>query len=263
LDWLQKVFEPHTKSKAGPHGWRILIVDGHSSHVNMGFLEWAHEHYIIVHIMPAHSTHKLQPLNISLFSPLATAYQKQLSNLMHSSLGFVSMLKRLFYPMFREAWHEAFNKINILKAFAKTGIWPQDPSKVLDTIRKPCPQQPSTPIQSSSERIQTPKTAKAIRRTHQAYRRNREEPVLCKIMQANIQLTAQVSIQQHIIKGLTGALKLEKKKRQRGKALNLVGEEDTGPQFYSPSRIARAQEFRDEKQATEQADRARIDANKA
>jgi hypothetical protein len=37
---------------------------------------------------------------------------------------------------------------------------------------------------------------------------------MCKIMQANIQLAAQVSIQQHIIKGLTRALKLEKKKRQ-------------------------------------------------
>ncbi len=82
-------------------------------------------------------------------------------------------------------------------------------------------------------------------------------------MQANIQLAAQVSIQRHIIQGLTGALKLEKKKRRRGKALNLVGEQDSGPQFYSPGRITRAREFQGEKQAAEQADRARIDANKA
>ena len=65
-----------------------------------------------------------------------------------------------------------------------------------------------------------------------------------------------MSIQKHIIQGLTGALKLEKKKRQRGRALNLVGEVDKGPQFYSLRRIAWAQEFQGEKEAAEQADRA-------
>jgi DDE superfamily endonuclease len=73
LDWLQKVFELHTKSKAG-RGWHILIVDGHLSHVNIGFLNWALEYCIIIYIMPLHSTHKLQPLDVSLFGPLATAY---------------------------------------------------------------------------------------------------------------------------------------------------------------------------------------------
>jgi hypothetical protein len=138
--------------------------------------------------MPAHSTHKLQPLDVGLFSPLATVYQKQLNNLIYNSLGFVSISKRLFYLMFRKAWNKAFNKTNILKTFTKTGIWPQDPSKVLNTICKPCPQPLSTPTKSKSGQIQTPKTAKAIRRIHQAYRRDREEPVLCKIIQTTIQL---------------------------------------------------------------------------
>jgi len=40
LDWLQKVFDLYTREKAG-HSRRLLIVDGHSSHVNMGFLDWA------------------------------------------------------------------------------------------------------------------------------------------------------------------------------------------------------------------------------
>jgi hypothetical protein len=113
--------------------------------------------------MLPHSTYKLQLLNVGLFSPLAIAYQKELNNLMHSSSGFVSMLKRLFYSMFREVWRSAFTKTNILKAFAKTGIWPQDPRKVLDTIRKPGLPLVSTPVKSGPELVQTPKTAKAIR----------------------------------------------------------------------------------------------------
>jgi hypothetical protein len=72
--------------------------------------------------MLLHSTYKLQPLNVGLFSPLATVYQKELNNLMYSSSGFVSMLKQLFYLMFREAWRSAFTKTNILKAFTKTKI---------------------------------------------------------------------------------------------------------------------------------------------
>ena len=38
LQWLQKIFDLATKDKAG-RGWRLLIVDGHSSHVNIEFLD--------------------------------------------------------------------------------------------------------------------------------------------------------------------------------------------------------------------------------
>lgn len=37
LQWLQKIFNPHTKEKAG-YGKRLLIVDGHLSYVNIAFL---------------------------------------------------------------------------------------------------------------------------------------------------------------------------------------------------------------------------------
>ena len=41
LNWLEKVFNPHTKAKAS-RSRRLLIVDGHSSHVNIAFLDLAH-----------------------------------------------------------------------------------------------------------------------------------------------------------------------------------------------------------------------------
>jgi hypothetical protein len=37
LDWLTKVFDKHTREKAG-RGRRLLIVDGYLLHVNMAFL---------------------------------------------------------------------------------------------------------------------------------------------------------------------------------------------------------------------------------
>jgi len=61
------------------------------------------------------------------------------------------------------------------------------------------------------------------------YRQNAESPVLDKILNANVQLAAQVAIQTHIIQGLQATLKLEKQKRKKGKALNLVGEDNNRP----------------------------------
>src|SRR4051812_3596201 len=61
-----------------------------------------------------------------------------------------------------------------------------------------------------------------------------------------------------MIQGLLESIKLEQKKRQQGKALNLVGEESTGPQFFSPGRIQRAREVQSEKKAIEQAKKERI-----
>jgi len=102
LQWLQKVFHPYTKEKAGNRR-RLLIVDGHSSYVNLQFIEWADQHRILLMILPPHSTHRLQPLDVGLFQPLATAYSNQISNLMSMGQGYVSMNKALFWPMFKES----------------------------------------------------------------------------------------------------------------------------------------------------------------
>jgi hypothetical protein len=95
LQWLQKVFHPHTKDKAGNRS-QLLIVDGHSSHVNLKFIEWADHHQILIMILPPHSTHCLQPLDVGLFQPLATEYSEQISNLMSNGYGLVSMTKCAF-----------------------------------------------------------------------------------------------------------------------------------------------------------------------
>ena len=56
LSWLSKLFEPATRSKAG-YAKRLLIVDGHSSHVNMRFIDYCDQNNILLGILPPHSTH--------------------------------------------------------------------------------------------------------------------------------------------------------------------------------------------------------------
>jgi hypothetical protein len=144
---------------------------------------------------------------------------------------------------------------HIQNAFKKTGIWPLALENVLSTIRKIL-DKPSTLTKSGI--IKTPKTTWAIRRAYAIYQREAESPVLSKIFNTNIQLAAQVAIQQHIIAGLQATLKLEKQRRKKGKALNLVGESGSGPQFYSPSRINRALEYQADLSAQAEAEKVRI-----
>jgi len=54
FSWLSRIFEPFTREKAG-NARHLLIVDGHSSHVNMKFINFCGDHGIILGILPPHS----------------------------------------------------------------------------------------------------------------------------------------------------------------------------------------------------------------
>jgi hypothetical protein len=126
--------------------------------------------------------------------------------------------------MFKIAFKTAFIKQNIESGFAKTGIWLYNPNIVLDKIS--CPE--SLPKQVLLQE-HTPLTCRTVQQMHKAYKKSLSETWLEKIMHANTRLAAQNSIAQHTITRLIRALKTEKKKRNCGKRLNLVGEEDNGP----------------------------------
>lgn len=115
MSWLRDVFHRFTKPSRVTTK-RLLLLDGHSSHINLAFVDWADRNGIILLVFPPHTTHRLQPLDVGCFQPLSTAYSIELDKLMNSSGGRVSMTKTLFYPMFREAWQNSFTAENICSA---------------------------------------------------------------------------------------------------------------------------------------------------
>jgi hypothetical protein len=247
VDWLERVFDRYTKEEAGNRR-RLLIVDGYSSHVNMAFIRKADELRILLLVLPPHSTHRLQPLDVGLFQPLSRAYSKHLDNWMHDSLAWFTMSKRYFWSIFKAAWEDSFTSTNILHTFEKTDIFPINSSKILTIIQKKEEpegfQKPGTPLSCRGIRsLQrdlykgTPsKAAKAAQRLgHIAYK-----------------LAAIVEVERYINRGLHKILQLEKRRRQKGKRLNLLGDEATGPVFFSPSKVQRAKALQEEKEAGEQ-----------
>ena len=98
---------------------------------------------------------------------------------------------------------------------------------------------------------------------HRIYKFKPKDTFVSKLLRANEYLTGERSISQHVIKGLLEALKQEKKRRKRGKRLNLLGEEDSGAQFFSPTRIQSAREYQAIKEEDELIKRQGIVERKA
>ena len=110
---------------------------------------------------------------------------------------------------------------NILSAWKKTGIWPYQLSIILSAIALLRPQ---TPPEAPPNVIATPYTTKRIRQFTKTHAMNLSKAAFRKLTKANESNTAKASITEHYTEGLKEALQLEKKKRRRGKKLNLIGE---------------------------------------
>jgi len=236
MSWLTKIFDPRTKAKAG-NSKRLLLVDGHSSHVNLRFIDYCDENNIILGIFPPHSTHRLQPLDVGIFSPLATAYSKEIDHLIQSSSGFSRMTKRLFWRLFRTAWQSALTLQNIRSSFASAGIYPFNPSVILNKVQRSTP---SPPPSDDEKPRSTPNSVRAIRRTIKAISKEGED--LSENVQLLIRATEKLSIQNEILRhdnrDLYDTLVQEKKRRKRGKPMGLFDKENPGEaQFFSPSKV--------------------------
>jgi hypothetical protein len=169
------------------------------------------------------------------------------------------MSKRLFWSMFQTSWETAFTEKNIASAWRATGIFPYKPNKVLKII-KPIP---TTPEKSpASLPMKMPLSEHAMRKAYRLLKTKSNVTAIEKIVRGSEQLAAKNDCLQHEIRGLREVLVLEKKKRNRGKRLNLLGEEDNGPQLFNPARIALAQAHAEEKEEAERQKKKAIESRK-
>lgn len=80
--WLTTIFDPST-APSRQLEWHLLIVDGHKLHTSNAFLAAAWQRRIIPLCYPAHSTHVMQPLDVSIFGPLMAAYCCLINDVAH------------------------------------------------------------------------------------------------------------------------------------------------------------------------------------
>lgn len=135
LGWIEQVFDRYTKEKAG-RKHRLLILDGHGSHLTTAFIAYCDRNRITIAVYPPHSTHTLQPLDVVCFSPLAQNYSQVLADHLQDTLGLIPIKKGDFFRLFWSAWVKTFTKQLIESAFKHTGLIPFDPEMVLKRFKK-------------------------------------------------------------------------------------------------------------------------------
>ena len=143
LNWLIKVFEPQTRERAG-NKRRLLIADGHGSHIRADFIAHCMENDIDLLIMPPHCSHLLQPLDVGVFSAFKRGHAKETDTLSRLSSQRIPRVE--WMQLFIKARQKAMTPGNILSGWRGAGLIPSNPQKVLGQlpaqtttiVTKPC-----------------------------------------------------------------------------------------------------------------------------
>ena len=192
LRWLQKCFIPATNSRIKGK-YRLLILDGHGSHLTPQFDEICAQNNIISICMPPHSSHLLQPLDIGCFASLKRAYGKLVERQIRLGINHIDKLDFLeAYPLARV---ETFKSATIQNSFIAAGLVPLDADRVISKLnvqlRTPTPPQSRPSSRSSAFSPKTPKTSIQARRqasSIKAFLRRRSQSPSVRAYQAIDQL---------------------------------------------------------------------------
>ncbi|CAG4994976.1 unnamed protein product [Parnassius apollo] len=123
--WLQHFNRYRTPGKV------VLILDGHASHTSYSVVDLCDSFEIELVLLPPHTSHALQPLDVSFFKPLKTYYHQQATAWQHSHPN-QGITKVAFGALFQRAWNQAATVGNATKGFEKTGIFPLNANAIPD-----------------------------------------------------------------------------------------------------------------------------------
>ncbi|KAF1987353.1 DDE-domain-containing protein [Aulographum hederae CBS 113979] len=238
LSWLQKVFKPYSKNKPGfkEGQYRLLFIDGHGSHLTVPFIKYCIQHDIILVAYPPHSTHRLQPLDVSLFSPLSTYYSQNLNERLFLTQGLSGISQKDFFDLVWPAYLRAFTESNILSGFRKTGLYPLDAKQVLSQLpSRPDPQKELKSGDTSSRNMINCLLFEAFAGSDVSSKSRQ------KIAATIHELATQNQILNAENSGLRETIKMEKKKRiPRQRVMEKYREPDSKAAFFTPAKVAKA-----------------------
>lgn len=106
-----------------PNGkYKILLIDGHSSHRNVELIEFAIERRILLLYYPSHLTHILQPLDhIACFGAAKQTFRNEME---HAFMKGHSPSKILFFDTYFEVRRVSYSDRTIACGFRKAGLHP-------------------------------------------------------------------------------------------------------------------------------------------
>ncbi len=96
----------------------MLVLDGHGNNVTLEAIKQALEFELTMITLPCHTSHALQPLNVSYFKPFKTTFKKvkhvAMSNNNHTELDKITLARWVNWAIIKDT-------------FKATCIWPFNP----------------------------------------------------------------------------------------------------------------------------------------
>jgi hypothetical protein len=125
--WLEESFIPQARARAGNNVDPILlIIDGYKAHTKGRVRELCIKHNIHLYVFPAHTTHKLQPMDVGVFGPFARAWTERVEEVTEETGTGIPEWKFIIeYMSVRE---KAVTVPVIQGGWAKSGLEPFNPN---------------------------------------------------------------------------------------------------------------------------------------
>lgn len=104
----------------------ILVLDNHESHKYYPALKYANENHIIFVSFAPHTTHKMQPLDKSVFGPIKNYFEQEINTFQKSYSGHIINqydVAKIFGP----AYSKGATPQYAVSGFKATGLWPLNP----------------------------------------------------------------------------------------------------------------------------------------
>ena len=101
----------------------LILIDNHYSHISLPVIDFAKEHGIIMVSFPPHCSHKLQPLDRSVYGPFKKYYNVACDNWMVNNPGRPMTIYDI-PDCVAQAFPKAFTASNIQAGFHVSGISP-------------------------------------------------------------------------------------------------------------------------------------------
>ena len=118
-DWAQKFLEDTAELRKKSQ-YILLLTDGYGAHVQFNTLQLMKENRVIVIAMPAHTSHRLQPLDVSVFSAYKSYIQKEI----HTMAKCKTILDAFDIAIcIRNAYSSSHTTVNIVSGFYRSGAW--------------------------------------------------------------------------------------------------------------------------------------------
>ena len=113
----------------------LLVLDGHGSHVTLEVVQKAREQGLDILTLPSHTSHRLQPLDVSIFKPFKVAFRACRDRWTINNKG-KGASKEDLADWVSQGLRKALTIDKIQKGFAATGIWPLNPN-AMDKYMQP------------------------------------------------------------------------------------------------------------------------------